>query len=388
MSSARSTPLAGPLPPGWPAGKSEMPLVFEKVGRTVGGEVHIHPTDLRMEPGSFNTLLGRTGAGKTTLLRLMAGLDRPTSGRIIKGGRDITRLSVRRRNVAMVYQQFVNYPNFTVFNNIASPLKVAGLAKRETNRRVREVAEMMHLGAFLDRLPSELSGGQQQRIALARALVKGADLLLLDEPLVNLDFKLREELRLELRGLLAGTDAIVVYATAEPQEALALGGDTLIIDAGRVLQQGRATDIYHWPANVRAAELVSDPPMNVVTGRLLDDAIQFADDDPVARPAHLKKVSNGRYLFGVRPNHVLTRKSEASDIEIRSRVNLAEISGSDTSIHFELGGSSWVSRQEGIHPRDVDEPFWAYIPPKHVFVFDRDGTLTAAPEQPPTGPSV
>ncbi len=359
-----------------------MPLVFDDIGRTVGGEVHLHPTDLRLEPGSFNTLLGRTGAGKTTLLRLMAGLDRPTSGRILKGGSDITRLPVRRRNVAMVYQQFVNYPNFTVFDNIASPLKVAGFAKRETDRRVREVAEMMHLGAFLHRLPSELSGGQQQRIALARALVKKADLLLLDEPLVNLDFKLREELRLELRSLLTGTGAIVVYATAEPQEALVLGGRTLVVDRGRILQQGRAAEVYHWPATVRAAELVSDPPMNVVSGRLHGASMQLGDGDPVARPAHLRDMPDGPCLLGVRPNHVLTTRSEASDIEINSRVDLAEISGSDTSIHFEHGGSSWVSRQNGVHPLDVDEQIRMYIEPHRVFAFSTTGALMAAPRNP------
>jgi len=363
----------------------EMPLVFDKIGRTVGGEVHLHPTDLRLEPGSFNTLLGRTGAGKTTLLRLMAGLDRPTSGRVSKGGRDVTRCPVRKRNVAMVYQQFVNYPNFTVYENIASPLKVAGVEPRERDRRVRETAEMMHLGTSLDRLPTELSGGQQQRSALARALVKRAELLLLDEPLVNLDFKLREELRLELRNLLSGSDAIVVYATAEPHEAMALGGNTVIVDAGRLLQQGQATDVYRRPVNVRAAELMSDPPMNVVTGRMLDDTIQFGNGDPVARPAHLKELSNGRCLFGVRPNHVSTRNGEPGDIEIRSRVNLTELSGSDTSIHFDHGGAAWVSRQEGIHPRDIDEPLRAFILPKKVFVFYRDGRLMAAPDEPSAG---
>ena len=133
-----------------------MPLVFDNVSKVVNGELHIHPTDLELAPGSFNILLGRTGAGKTTLLRLMAGLDRPSGGRISMHGRDVTRLSVRRRNVAMVYQQFVNYPDFTVFDNVASPLKVAGIDQKEINRRVREVAEMMHLGDCLHRLPAEL----------------------------------------------------------------------------------------------------------------------------------------------------------------------------------------------------------------------------------------
>ena len=364
-----------------------MPLVFDNVSKIVNGELHIHPTDLGLAPGSFNTLLGRTGAGKTTLLRLMAGLDRPSGGRISMHGRDVTQLSVRRRNVAMVYQQFVNYPDFTVFDNVASPLKVAGVDRKEINRRVREVAEMMHLGDCLHRLPAELSGGQQQRTALARALVKEADLLLLDEPLVNLDFKLREELRLELRNLLTRRDAIVVYATAEPQEALALGGNTLVVDEGRVLQEGRAAAVYHHPVSVRTAQLLSDPPMNVVTGRLEDAALHLGEDDPVAKPEHLRALPNGPYLFGVRPNHVLTRRRAASDIEIHTRVELAEISGSETSIHFEHSGFSWVSRQDGVHPFGVDEPIHVYIEPHHIFAFDSGGSLMAAPEHPSAGRS-
>ncbi len=359
-----------------------MPLVLDNVSKIVNGELHIHPTDLRLAPGSVNTLLGRTGAGKTTLLRLMAGLDRPSTGRISIRGRDVTLLSVRHRNVAMVYQEFVNYPNFTVFDNVASPLKVAGIERKEVNRRVREVAEMMHLGGCLQRLPAELSGGQQQRTALARALVKDADLLLLDEPLVNLDYKLREELRLELGKLLTKRGAIVVYATAEPQEALALGGDTLVVDEGRVLQQGRAAAVYHHPVSVRTAQLLSNPPMNVVTGRLEDTAMQLGEDDPVVRPEHLRALPNGPYLFGVRPNHVLTRRRAPSDIEIRTRVELAEISGSETSIHFEHGGFSWVSRQDGVQPLAVEEPIHVYIEPHRVFAFDPRGTLIAAPEHP------
>ena len=365
--------------------KTEMPLVFDNISKTVSGEIHIHPTDLRLAPGSFNTLLGRTGAGKTTLLRLMAGLDRPSGGRISMRGLDVTRLPVRRRSVAMVYQQFVNYPDFTVFDNIASPLKVAGVDQKEIDRRVREVAGMMHLEGCLHRLPAELSGGQQQRTAMARALVKEADLLLLDEPLVNLDFKLREELRHELRKLLTGSDAIVVYATAEPQEALALGGNTLVVDRGRILQQGPAADVYRRPESVRAARLVGDPPMNVVAGRIMDAAMRLGEDDPVAAPDHLRGLSEGSYLFGVRPNHVLMRRRAPSDIEIRTRVELAEISGSETSIHFSHGGSSWVSRQDGVHPLTVDEPIRVYIELQRVFAFDPEGVLIAAPDQPTAG---
>jgi glycerol transport system ATP-binding protein len=288
----------------------------------------------------------------------------------------------------MVYQQFVNYPNFSVFDNIASPLKVAGVEPDEIKRRVRLVAEMMHLEDLLDRLPAELSGGQQQRVALARALAKGAELLLLDEPLVNLDFKLREELRIELRRLLTQPDAIVVYATAEPQEALALGGNTILVDRGRVLQQGPAAHVYRHPRSVRAARLVGDPPMNVVEGVVEGAAMGLPGDDRVAAPDHLRGLSEGRYLFGVRPNHVTMKRRGPTDIEIRTRVELAEISGSETSIHFEFGGSSWVSRQDGVHPLGVDEPIRVYIEPQRVFAFDLGGALIAAPDSAPFGRSV
>ncbi|WP_143309406.1 ABC transporter ATP-binding protein, partial [Candidatus Entotheonella palauensis] len=178
-----------------------MSLKLERITKTVGAEIHIDHLDLELESGGFNVLLGRTLAGKTTLMRLMAGLDRPTSGRVLMDGRDVTKIPVQQRKVAMVYQQFINYPSLTVYRNIASPLKLAGLSKTEIDRKVREAADMMHITPLLNRLPSELSGGQQQRTAMARALVKDANLLLFDEPLVNLDYKLREELRFEMREI-------------------------------------------------------------------------------------------------------------------------------------------------------------------------------------------
>ena len=191
-----------------------------------------------MQPGAVNVLLGATLAGKTTLLRLMAGLDRPGGGRILEDGRDVTGVSVRKRDVAMVYQQFINYPSLTVFENIASPLRNPAAGGGDPQRVAAMAEHPAPRRPFLARLPAQLSGGQQQRTALARALIKGAGLLLLDEPLSNLDYKLREELRGELAALFAGGRTTVVYATAEPQEALQLGGHTAVLHEGRLLQQG------------------------------------------------------------------------------------------------------------------------------------------------------
>ena len=172
------------------------------------------------------------------MMRLLAGLDKPTPGRVLVDGNDVTGFDVRQRSVAMVYQQFINYPSLTVYENIASPLRVQGKPRDEIEKRVREAARLLKLDPYLKRTPLQLSGGQQQRTAIARALVKGADLVLLDEPLANLDYKLREELRTELPRIFEASGAIFVYATTEPSEALLLGGNTVCMWEGEVLQFG------------------------------------------------------------------------------------------------------------------------------------------------------
>jgi glycerol transport system ATP-binding protein len=228
-------------------------LALDAVSLSAGSEPVLHPVTLELPPGLPNVLLGPTGAGKTTLLRLMAGLDRPSAGRVLVHERDVTGLAVRRRSVAMVYQQFINYPTLSVFENIASPLRVARLPRVEIESRVREVARLLRLEPYLARKPLELSGGQQQRTAIARALVKRAALVLMDEPLANLDYKLREELREELPKLFAESGAVFVYATTEPAEALLLGGRVAALSEGESPSSAR-------PARCSAAPPTSPRP--------------------------------------------------------------------------------------------------------------------------------
>ena len=228
-----------------------MQLSLERVGQQVGAAIHLYPLDLELVPLQVTVLLGATQAGKTTLMRLMAGLDAPSTGRVRVDGADVTGLPVRHRNVAMVYQQFINYPSMTVADNIASPLRL----RREPgiDETVAKIARRLHIEPFLQRLPAELSGGQQQRVALARALAKNAPLMLLDEPLVNLDYKLREELREELSQLFASGRSTVVYATTEPTEALLLGGHTAVLADGELLQYGPTAEVFHRPLSIRVA---------------------------------------------------------------------------------------------------------------------------------------
>ncbi|HEU0199144.1 MAG TPA: ABC transporter ATP-binding protein [Burkholderiaceae bacterium] len=368
-----------------------MRLMLEKVGLKVGAEQYLYDIDLALEPGSVNVLLGPTLAGKTSLLRLLAGLDRPTSGHVRIDGRDVTGQGVRTRNVAMVYQQFINYPSMTVFDNIASPLRQAKqLDRQEIEHKVRATAKLLHLEQLLDRLPAQLSGGQQQRTAIARALVKDADLLLLDEPLVNLDYKLREELRAEMRGLFADRGITVVYATTEPQEALLLGGTTIVMDEGRVLQAGPALHVYHRPASRRVAEVFSDPPMNIFPIRLDGEMCRTSIGAAFARAEHMRGNATGEYLAGVRADHVRINGAAATatpgnggKAALSAVVELAEISGSETFVHASHGDLTLTARLDGVHNYQLGQQVVLNFDPARVFLFDRAGALAAAPSSSP-----
>src|SRR5438270_11258888 len=241
-----------------------MSVTLENVTRTVDGIPSIRDVSLTLERGTLSVLLGPTLSGKTSIMRLLAGLDKPTTGRVLVDGKDVTGVDVRQRSVAMVYQQFINYPSLSVYENIASPLRVQGKPRAEIEKRVGEAARLLRLEPYLDRTPLQLSGGQQQRTAIARALVKGADLVLLDEPLANLDYKLREELRTELPRIFEASGAIFVYATTEPSEAMLLGGRTVCMWEGEVLQAGDTPKVCRRPDTLRVAQAFSYPPMNTV----------------------------------------------------------------------------------------------------------------------------
>ncbi|WP_054672930.1 ABC transporter ATP-binding protein [Parasalinivibrio latis] len=355
-----------------------MALVLENVNRIVDGEHWIKDANLSLDPGSFNVLLGRTLAGKTTLMRIMAGLDRPNSGRVLFHGVDVTGVPVRERNVSMVYQQFINYPNLTVFDNIASPLRLEKLKDEEIKERVYAVAKMLHIDPFLKRLPLELSGGQQQRTAMARALVKDADLILFDEPLVNLDYKLREELRQEMRELFAERNTIAVYATTEPNEALALGGNVVLLHEGEVLQHGPTPEVYHNPASVAAAELFGEPPINLISGTVSEKTVSFADYVHFPLNTDLGDLPTGHYQFGIRPNHLSLVPGNDDDLELSVDVELAEISGSETFLHVRNRNFSLVLHLPGVHDYAVDEKIKIYVPTHKLYVFSQDNQLIQA----------
>lgn len=356
-----------------------MAMVLENITKMVAKEKHIDNVSLELEPGTFNILLGRTLSGKTTLMRLMAGLDRPSQGRILINGKDITGVPVRKRDVAMVYQQFINYPSMNIYKNIASPLRLAKVDGKEIDRRVHEVAEVLQIEALLDRFPNELSGGQQQRTAIARALVKDTELLLLDEPLVNLDYKLREELRIEMRDIFKRRKSIVVYATTEPLEALTLGGNTAVLFEGHLEQFGATVDVYQHPQSTRIAQAFSDPAMNFVNGNIDSGMLRLGDTEPTPLQKHLKDLPSGSYQFGMRPSHLHLQQKSSADIEFQTTINLVEISGSETYIHITHNGHNWIVQQQGIHAYEMGKQVHAYVNPAQLYVFDPNGHRVVSP---------
>jgi glycerol transport system ATP-binding protein len=353
-------------------------LELRNLTKKVGNLTHINDVSLKLEKGSLNVLLGATLSGKTSLMRLMAGLDRPTSGELLMNGESVLRTAVQKRNIAMVYQQFINYPAFTVYENIASPLRVAGVDNKTIDMKVRGAADLMKLTPYLDRGVLNLSGGQQQRTALARALVKGAELVLLDEPLANLDYKLREELRVELPRIFAETGAIFIYATTEPQEALLLGGRTVTLHEGCVTQFGQTIDVYNNPSNLETAQTFSDPPMNVIPMQKKGAKFSFSHGQADC-PKGISSLADGPYSIGIRPHHLMLNKSKTASLKIETPVSTTEISGSETFIHVSQGDLKLVVLTHGVHRVEVGDQISIYMDPSKFFIFDERGALVSAP---------
>ena len=354
-----------------------MTIELKQARKEVRGITHIKPTSLTLETGHFNVVLGQTGAGKTSLIKLMAGLDPLASGQIFMDGEDVSKLNTQNRNISLVHQFFVNYPHMTVFDNIASPLRVAGLAKSEIEGRVQEAADILQLGPMLKRRPHELSGGQQQRTALARAIAKESRAVFLDEPLANLDYKLREELREQLPELFAGRGAVVVYATSEPEEALLLGGYTALMDDGVVTQFGPTAEIYRKPATLAAARVFSDPPINAAKITKTGDQAQLQTGIFWTMKGEAAALPDGTYTLAIRPHHVLPTQANATDIALNGTVQVSELSGSESTAHFQIGTDGWVSLARGVHPYRVGEDHQFFMDASKAFYFAEDGRLVA-----------
>jgi glycerol transport system ATP-binding protein len=351
-----------------------MGLILQNIDIRENGLAHLDNINLTFRRGGLYTILGRTLAGKTTLLRTIAGLLKPQKGTLTLHDNDYLQLPVWKRRVAMVYQQFINYPHLNALANVAFPLRRAGVPRAEAHQRAREVLAKVGLADFEKRRPSALSGGQQQRVALARALVKRAEILLLDEPLVNLDYKLREQLREEFQNIFEGQDdAIVVYTTTEPAEAIQLGHQMIIMDEGGVIQQGEPLAVFNAPATIRCAAIINDPPMNILNGTIENGDIQLQGGIQLKVPAHIAHLPHGPYRFGLR----------AADLRlgsmIGSQVELSEISGSQTILHLRGDIGTFILYEEGVYQHAIGDTVQVDLNANRIYSFSVDGDLIAGP---------
>ena len=287
-------------------------------------------------------------SGKSQLCRTVVGLDDPAAGQVLVGGIDQADVDPRRRPVAMVYQAFVNYPHWTVAQNIASPLVARGLSVDQREHQVDQLAQILGLHDLLDRTPDALSGGQQQRLAIARALAKQASVLVMDEPFVNLDYKLREGLRAELRDIVAEQELTVLYTTSDPAEAFALADQLVLLADHGIVQVGTPLEVYRKPKNLMAADLMSDPGVN---------RLQLQAQEVAVRPEHVRLSADG-----------LT-----DAVELSVAVLDTETNGSETFVHAQSQGQDWVIKLQGLHRFAAGQALSAYVAADDVIRWDSRG---------------
>src|SRR5687767_6803111 len=314
-----------------PAGSPKVPVKFDKVQKYFGPVKVLEQFDLDVAPGEFLVLLGASGSGKTTALRILSGLETATAGRVVIGERDVTNILPKYRDVSMVFQSYALYPHKTVAENIGFPLKVRRVARAEMDSAIREAASQVQLGDLLDRYPRELSGGQKQRVALARAIIRRPSVFLMDEPLSNLDAKLRGYMRAELKHMQQALGITTIYVTHDQIEAMTLAHRVAILDKGVLQQLATPAETYSDPANLFVAQFIGSPPMNIVRGSLEGTAFKTTGasvDVPLSG-----KIAKA--ILGVRPEDCAV--VEAPKGNIQGQIYAVELIGDHTLVTVKTG---------------------------------------------------
>jgi len=349
---------------------------LENVHKTFYGKKVLDGVSLKIDDQSFTSILGPPGAGKTTLLRIIAGVEAPDEGKIYFDEKDVTELPARDRKVAMVYQSFALYPHMRVYDNIASPMKVMKLPADEINKKVKSVAEFLGIHRLLDRYPRELSGGEAQRVAIARSLTKEATVYLLDEPLTNLDYKLRESMRGELRRIFKERGGTIIYATPDPLDTLVMAQYVAVIRDGKIEQYGSVQEVYDKPKNSYTGRYFSFPPMNFIDSELVIRKKKYYLQAPglSLEVTRLKNLLSERYYaLGLRPNkiHILTEETE-NLISITLEVIITEIIGSETLVHLKYSDSRLVAHAPTIVRYEPGEKIKIGFNPNDLYIFSKE----------------
>jgi len=356
---------------------------LEEISKRFGRVQAVKKLSIEVKSGKFTVLLGPTGAGKTTTLRITAGLEKPDEGEIYLDGRRITDLPPQERDMAFVFQNLALYPRYTVFENIASPLKARGMDRSEIEMRVKRIADILHISHLLDRKPVQLSGGEKQRVALGRAMVREPNLFLLDEPISALDAKLREEMRTELKRLQSDFGATFFYATPDQAEAMSMADVIAVINEGRIIQIGTPEQIYNRPADTFVADFVGSPGMNLLPCEVKSrDGGTYLDIGPSAfilplppeRVKTIRRFDSRRLIFGIRPEDILIDAAQGEG-SIKGKVYVVETLGGYNIIEVEVGGRLLIVKAESSLEPLIGQEIRIRFRSEKIHLFDGNGGI-------------
>ncbi|TAN47866.1 MAG: ABC transporter ATP-binding protein [Methylococcaceae bacterium] len=347
-------------------------VTFQGVDKNYGAVLALSQLDLAVADGELLVCVGSSGCGKSTLLRLVAGLEQPSAGSIAIGGREVNRVPPQQRNVSMVFQDYALYPHMSVRQNLAFPLKMQGLPPPEIERRVWQAAQRIHMEDLLDRLPKQLSGGQRQRAAMGRALVREPSVFLLDEPLSNLDAKLRGKVRAEIAELQANLGTTMIYVTHDQVEAMTLGHRVAVFHQGRLQQVAAPKTLYLQPANTFVAGFIGNPPMNVLPVRLAGDNALVIGAQPLNVAIDAGRLQHTASI-GIRPEAL--QVTDAAAGALTGQVENCECLGHETLLYVALDGVEYplIVRLSGMTPIHKGETVYLTVDPGHLHFFDHDG---------------
>ena len=327
----------------------------------------VHGVDVAIANGEFIVIVGPSGCGKSTVLRMIAGLEAITAGEIAIAGKRVNEVEPKDRNIAMVFQNYALYPHMTVYENMSYGLRIRRMPPEEIRQRVERAAKILELSQLLGRRPRELSGGQRQRVAMGRAIVREPAAFLFDEPLSNLDAKLRVQMRLEIQKLHRELRTTSIFVTHDQVEAMTLADRMIVMNAGIVEQIGRPIDVYEDPNSLFVAGFIGSPAMNFLPGRRQGDAVEVAPGVAIALPAELRANAPGSITVGVRPEHLVATPDAA---QFRFNVDTVEALGADSLVHGTVGQGTIVARVEGHLMPQLGSAMAFSAKPGRVYFFD------------------
>jgi len=361
-------------------------IKLDRISKTFNKKKALNNVSMEIEEGSFVCLLGPTGSGKTTLLKIIAGVETPSSGAVYLDSANVTMLPPNKRSVSMVFENFALYPNMSVFKNIASPLVAKRLPKKDIEKKVLEVATFLKIDRLLKRRISQLSGGEMQRVAIGRALCKEAKIVLFDEIFVNLDYKLREQMRIEFRQLMDKVKLTSIFSTPDPEDAFLLADKIAIIHDGEIRQYDSKDVVYNYPADTFTGSYFGHPEMNLVecditqkNGRLTLESNLLVM--PIRSDRLMANLKTGRYSLGIRPEHIKLCESGHPSGPVNGctehsmcsgKILLTEVVGSDTIVHINAAEETIEVFTPGIYRQDVGKDVFVSFDPRKIYLFDKE----------------